>query len=296
MNWDDLRYALAVAELGSLSAAATALGVNASTVLRRIAALEASVGARLFERDRTGYRVTQEGNALVTSLRPVQDRIAGIARSFVPEDMGAETIVRMAAPSALASALIAPRLGQFRAAHPGLSVQIQTTTGISPARLGMLDLALCYSRPVEGDIIIRKLADIGYGLYASPELLSRHKNAKGDVLAGMPLLGFARKDLLLAPVAWLDKFEHAAQTVLRSDDANCRFSSVLSGVGASILPCFLADQALGITRIAGPDIVGRVDLWLVTHKEARHVSRIRVLTNFLVQLTRDRRQRLAGAG
>ncbi len=296
MNWDDLRYALAVSELGSLSAAADSLGVNASTVLRRIAALEKSVGTRLFERDRTGYRVTQEGSALVASLRPVQDRIAGISKSFVSEDHGAESVLRISAPAALSSALIAPRLGQFRASYPGLTVDIQTTHGAPPDKLGMLDLALSYGRPVSGDMVVRKLADIGYGLYASTELLSRHPKARQKQLSGVPLIGFAGTNLQLTPVIWLDNAAFKSQTVLRTEDANCRFSSVISGVGMAILPNFLADQVSGVTRIYGPETVGRVELWLATHKETRHVSRMRVLVDFLVKLTRDRRLRLAGEG
>ncbi len=296
MNWDDLRYLLAVSELGSLSAAADALGVNASTVLRRIAALEKSVGVRLFERDRTGYRVTQEGGALVAALQPVQERIAGIARRFVAGEEGGESIVQMAAPAALSNTLIVPRLTGFRAEHPGLSLHIQTTHGVAPVKLGMLDLALCYGRPVAGDMMIRKLADVGYGLYASPELLARHGPANPDNLAGVPLVGFSVRDGLLPPMAWLEKAAAGAQTVLRSDDANCRFSAVLSGVGMAVLPCFMADQVAGVSRLAGPAAVGRVELWLVTHKEARHVSRLRALTDFLVKLTRDRRMRLAGIG
>lgn len=296
MNWDDLRYALAVSELGSLSAAADALGVNASTVLRRIAALEKSVGTRLFERDRTGYRVTQEGGALMASLQPVQERIAGIARSFMADDVGVESVVRMAAPAALSSALIVPRLGQFRSLHPGLSLDIQSSHGAPPVKLGMLDIALSYGRPVAGDMVIRKLADVGYGLYASPELLSRFREVKQGDLSGVPLVGFASSASSLAPLEWLEKAGSEAQTVLRSDDANCRFSAVVSGVGVAILPCFLTDQAPGITRIYGPDTVGRVELWLATHKETRHVSRMRVLVDFLIKLTRDRRQRLASDG
>lgn len=296
MNWDDLRYALAVAEKGSLSAASAALGVNASTVLRRIAALEKSLGARLFERDRTGYRVTQEGGALIASLQPVQDRIAGISRSFLPEDENTESLVRMAAPAALSSALIVPRMRQFRMINQGLALQIQTTSGAPPEKLGMLDLALSYGRPVAGEMVVRKLSDVGYGLYAIPDVFSRNRTMSAQGAKGAPLIGFARSDPELAPVSWLEKYAPAAQIVLRSDDANSRFSAMMAGVGMAVLPCFLADQAPGVTRIYGPETVGRVELWLATHKETRHVARMRVVVDFLVRLTRERRQRLAGVG
>lgn len=296
MDWDDLRYALAVADLGSLSAAADNMGVNASTVLRRIASLEGALGVRLFERDRTGYRLTQEGGELITSLRPVQERIAAISRGFTPEDDSIEAIVRMSAPAALASTLIIPRLGQFHSEQGGLSVHVLTTDGAPPGKLGLLDLSLSYGRPVEGDLLVRKLADIGYGLYATPELLARHrgKATLDDHLSRLPLVGFGPQAPLTAPVQWLLSNATNPKTVLRSDDAQSRFSAVISGVGMAILPCFLADGAPGVSRLCGPETVGQVELWLATHRETRHVSRLRYLVDFLAQLTRNRRQRLSG--
>lgn len=296
MNWDDLRYALAVSEQGSLSAAAESLGVNASTVLRRIAALEQALGARLFERDRTGYRLTEEGQSLMQSLQPVQERIASITRSYGPTIEGGDVVLRMSAPATLSSALIVPRMGQFRANHPGLMVEILTTHGTVPVKLGMLDMALSYGRQLSGDLIVRKLADIGYGLYASPELLSRHKGYQNNRLNGLPLIGICGAEPLDAPYQWQQTVARECQVILQTDDANVRLSAALSGVGLALLPCFLADQAPGLTRLFGPETVGRAELWLATHKEARHVSSLRVLVDFLVKLTRDRRQRLAGEG
>lgn len=296
MDWDDLRYALAVAELGSLTAAAEMLGVNASTVLRRIAALELAVGVRLFERDRSGYRVTQEGRDLIAALHPVQERIAAISRSFVVDDQGLEAVVRMSAPAALSGTLLIPRLGQFRKSQGGLSVHIETTQGAAPAKLGSMDLSLSYGMPVAGDMIVRKLADVGYGLYVAPELLARHRGpvSPADHLSRLPLIAFTAQAPLWAPVQWLASSAGDAKIVLRTDDANCRFSAAISGVGAAVLPCFLADQVPGISRLYGPETVGRVELWLATHNQARHTSRLRSLLDFLVQLTRDRRQRLSG--
>ena len=294
MDWDDLRYALAVSERGSLSAAAETLGVNTSTVLRRITALEKSMGVRLFERDRTGYRATREGGVLIAALQPVQDRIEGIARSFSPGDAVSEAIVRLAAPAALSQVLIAPRLGQLRTAHPGLTIVLQSVLGAAPARLGMLDMALTYGRPVAGDMIIRKLADVGYALYATPELLARHGLAKSGDFSGLPLIGFTGQEPAWPPMQWVAKAGQGAPALLRTDDAGARFSAVRSGAGAAVLPCFLADQTPGVTRLAGPETVGSIELWLAAQKEVRHVSRLRALSDFLVDLTRDRQQRLSG--
>ncbi|MSP42368.1 MAG: LysR family transcriptional regulator [Alphaproteobacteria bacterium] len=296
MNWDDLRYALSVSELGSLSAAAESLGVNASTVLRRIAALEKSLDIRLFERDRTGYRLTQEGQALIQSLRPVQERIAAIGKRYSPAEQGAEMVMSMAAPAALAGAVIAPRINQFRLENPGMVLNLEATSGLAPVKLGMLDLALFYGSPSSGEMLVRRLADVGYGLYATPELLSRNKRSSEKILSGLPMIGMGNASSALAPGEWSKNTEADCKVVMRTEDAYTRYVSVISNVGIAVLPCFLADGVPGITRIQGPDTVGRAELWLATHREARHVARLRAIVDFLVKLTRDRRQRLAGEG
>lgn len=295
MNWDDLRYALAVADAGSLSAAAAKMGVNASTVLRRIAALEHAAGVRLFDRDQTGYQLTREGAGLIAALGPIQDRIEGIVRGFAPDAPGNEAVVRMAAPSALAHAFIAPRLHQFRALHPQLSIQISVTDGAAPEKLGTVDLALIYGRPAHGDMLIRKLAQVGYGLYGVPELLARHRVARPELnLAGLPVIGFAEDDLSPGPAEWLASAGRQGLSVLRSSNASCRFAAALSGLGFAALPCFLAADVTGLTRVCGPEIAGSVELWLASHKQVRHMSRLQAVADFLVELARDRRERLAG--
>lgn len=295
MNWDDLRFALAVADAGSLSAAAEAMGVNASTVLRRIAALEKAVGSRLFERGRAGYRLTPEGAELVSALRPVQQRIGSIERGFQHQAEGTEAIVRMAAPAGLSVAFLASRIMHLRAEQPGIVVQLSTNRGLPPAALGPLDIALCYGRPVQGDMVTRKLADVGYGLYGPPEQLPRgdRANAEPDI-SRLPLLGFGDDEVPSGPVDWLAQAGADSNIIFRSGDAGCRLTAAQSGMGFAVLPCFMADEVPGLTRLAGPDSVGFVDLWLVTHRQARDVSRISVLVDFLVRLTRSRRERLAG--
>jgi DNA-binding transcriptional LysR family regulator len=252
------------------------------------------MGVRLFERDRTGYRATSEGGALIEALQPVQDRIEGIARTFSQDDSASEAIVRLAAPAALSQVLIAPRLGQLRMGHAGLSILLHVISGAAPARLGMLDMALTYGRPVAGDMIIRKLADVGYALYAIPELLARHRMVKSGDLTGMPLIGFTGQEPAWPPAQWQAQAERVAQTVFRCDDAESRRAAMEAGVGAAILPCFLAEQKPGVTRLLGPETLGSVELWLAVQKEVRHVSRLREMADFLVDLMKDRQPRLAG--
>ncbi len=294
MNWDDLRFALAVADSGSLTAAAEALEVNASTVLRRISALEKAVGVRLFVRGRAGYQLTEEGAGLVTALRPVQQRLAGIERGFGEDGAGTELRVQLAAPAAFAGYFLAPRLRQLRIEQPALLVELSTIRGLPPTALSNLDAALCYGAPVQGDMLTRKLSEIGYGLYGAAELLARRGRGPLDI-ARLPLIGFAHDEPASGPAEWMNGHCSAgSDVVFRSNDASCRLAAVQSAMGFACLPCFMADQLPGLTRIAGPDAVGHQELWLVTHWQAREVARIRLLVDSVVTLVQSRRERLRG--
>ncbi len=296
MNWDDLRFALAVADSGSLTAAADALGVNASTVLRRIAALEKAVGVRLFARGRAGYHLTEEGAGLVAALRPVQQRLAGIERGFGNDGAGSEARVQLAAPAAFASYFLAPRLRQLQIEQPGLVVELSTTRGVPPTALSNLDAALCYGVPAQGDMLTRKLSEIGYGLYGAAELLARRGRTASDI-AKLPLIGFAHDEPASGPAEWMaNQCAAGGNVVFRSSDPSCRLAAVQSALGFACLPCFMADQLPGLTRVAGPDAVGHQELWLVTHRQAREVARIRLLVDSVVALVRSRRERLRAAG
>ena len=154
LDWDDLRFFLAVAAAGSLSAAARELGVNTTTVLRRIASLEEALQARLFERLRSGYALTQEGTRLMETLEPVDQRLTSLSRDFQAGATSLQGTVRLGASDIIASGFVAPSLGRFRAEKPDIALDVVTDpslTGRARARvlnaLRDVDLALRLARP-----------------------------------------------------------------------------------------------------------------------------------------------------
>ncbi|MGK2742311.1 LysR family transcriptional regulator [Tepidicaulis sp. LMO-SS28] len=306
MNWDDLRFFLAVAGAGSLSGAAQQLNVNTTTVLRRVASLEEDLGARLFERERTGYRLTPEGEKLMEALDPVDRRLSSLQRDFTASaSAGTEGTVRVAAGEVVAAGIIAPALPAFREAHPGLDIELLTDPALAGASaapriaspLKDVDVAIRAARPTQGDMLMRKVGDLAFGLYAAPAYLEARGRPQGmGALSGHDLIGFPRSETPLGPVWWLSRAEKAAKTVFRSSSAAARAEAARAGVGLAALPCLMGDGDNRLARVFGPDVVGALELWLLTRNDLAQMGHVRVVMDFLVGQLKARRGELEGRG
>ena len=303
LDWDDLRFFLAVAAAGSLSAAARELGVNTTTVLRRIASLEEALQARLFERLRSGYALTQEGTRLMETLEPVDQRLTSLSRDFQAGATSLKGTVRLGASDIIASSFVAPALGRFRAEKPDIALDVVTDPsltgpGAAPRVLNALrdvDLALRLARPTQGDMLVRKLGDVAYGLYATPSYIERFGKVpiSGD-LSGHQIVGFSPDDRPLGPVWWLSRAERNARVIMRSSNAAVRLGTVMADEALAALPCFEADRLSGLERIAGPDLVGGLELWLLTRSDLAQLGHVRAVMDFLVAEVKARTPELSG--
>lgn len=304
MNWDDLRFFLAVAGAGSLSGAGQQLGVNTTTVLRRVASLEDDLGARLFERERTGYRLTAAGEKLVEALEPVDRRLSALPRDFAAAGSGSEGTVCLAASEVLAEFLIAPELPAFHAAHPGLELELVTdpraSAGLAP-RVGNplrdVDVALRAARPTQGDMLMRKVGDMAYGLYASPDYLAeRGRPGQMADLAAHDVIGFPRSEVPLGPVWWMSRAEKTSRVAFRSSVVAARAAAARGGLGLAALPCILADPDEGLERVFGPDLLGALELWLMARNDLAQLAHVRAVMEFIVEAVKRHRTRLDGRG
>ncbi|HEY4343486.1 MAG TPA: LysR family transcriptional regulator [Parvibaculum sp.] len=303
MNWDDLRFFLAVAGAGSLSGAGQQLGVNTTTVLRRVASLEDDIGSRLFERERTGYRLTAAGERLVEALEPVDRRLSALPRDFAAAGEGNEGTVCLAASDILATFIIAPELKAFRDAHPGLELELVTdpragAAGAAP-RIGNplkdVDVALRAARPTQGDMLMRKVGDMAYGLYASPQYLAeRGQPEQMSDLSSHDVIGFPRAEVPLGPVWWMSRAEKSSRVAFRSSSVAARAEAAKLGLGLAALPCILGDQHGGLTRVFGPDLLGAFELWLMTRNDLAQLAHVRAVMEFLVEAVKRHRTRLEG--
>ena len=303
MDWDDLRFFLAVASAGSLSAAARALNVNTTTVLRRIANLEEALDARLFERLRSGYELTPDGTRLLETLGPVDQRLTSLSRDFKAGSENYRGVVRVSTSEMIGGSLLGPAIARFTAQMPDVALDVVTEARVTSASsaprvmngLRDVDIALRLERPTQGDMLVRKLADIGYGLYAHDDYLKNHAPvpASGD-LAGHDIIGFSEEDRPFGPIWWLSRAERAGNVVMRSGSPMTRAGAVQAGSGIGALPCFYAQNLPNVQCLAGPELLGALELWLLTRSDLARLGHVRAVMDFLIAEVQVNARLLAG--
>lgn len=291
MNWDDLRIFLAVARLGTLSQAAGRLGIDPTTVARRLQRLELLLGATLFEHTPSGHILTSRGTALLVQAQTMEGAmIAATERGGSAKGI-AEGTIRVSVSEGFGSAIIAANLVDFANAHPGIGIELVASTGfLNPSRREA-DIAIMLARPKRGPLIVRKLTDYRLGLYGSRD--------KADVLS-LSTLGEHRligyvPDLIYAPeLRYLDDVPGNLTASLTSSSVNAQAQLVKSGAGIGILPCFLADGDPGLQRFLPDDVDIQRAFWLVVHRDMRGIARIRLFIAWLDDLVASLRPFFSG--
>jgi DNA-binding transcriptional LysR family regulator len=292
LDWNDLRFLLAVADEGSLSGAARALGVNHSTVLRRIGRFETQLGVRLFERFPTGYVLSAAGEALASSARQIADTVSGVERRIVGQDLRLSGSVRVATTDTLALSVLPPMLARFRRAHP--EVQIELATGNTPADLTRRDADVAVRptlKPPE-HLIGRHVCRIAYAIYAAPSYLAEHA-----ARSPLPKHAWLTPDDSMASTVIARFMARTLPAVLVSARANSLASlarAAVAGLGVSILPCYLGDSTSGLERIRAPLAEVATELWLLSHEDLRKTARVRALLDFLADALSAERDLLEG--
>ncbi|MDK1387981.1 LysR family transcriptional regulator [Sinorhizobium sp. 8-89] len=292
MDWNDLRYFLAVARTGSLSAATRELGTSQATIGRRVQALETALGAVLFERLNTGYVLTSAGREIQARAEAAEASVLAVARGVDRELGQVQGSVRLATGEALASHLIAPRASSFRATYSAL--RLEFVTGFRAVSLSRheADLALRLIRPDQGDYIRRKVGVVGFGLYASAALVDAHPALRCDPWS-VDFVGWdaSMRDVPMA--GWI-KGQALDRIVATATSMNVQLALARASLGAALLPCFVADSVPDLVRLAGPSDVGILDLWVVVHRDLSRVPRVRAVLDFVGGLCEQESARLRG--
>ncbi|PWC34254.1 LysR family transcriptional regulator [Azospirillum sp. TSO35-2] len=280
LDWDDLRVFLELARAGSLSAAARALRLSHATVGRRLAALEQTLGRTLMERRPDGYALTEEGESVRALAEAMDDRAQAIRRR-AGADTGLTGNLRLTMTQALADRFVIPRLGPLRAAHPGLELEvIADNRALSLARREA-DLAIRLARPQRGDLVGRRLATLGYGLYGAPD-------------APDTLIAYDESMAELPEALWLARHGGGRRVAFRSNSVQGQAAAAVAGFGLALLPCLLADGIAGLERrpLIGPPLSR--EAWLLVHRDRRAVPRVRVVIDHLVAVFAAERALLEG--
>jgi DNA-binding transcriptional LysR family regulator len=249
-DWNDHRLVLAVARAGSLAGAAKALGVDHSTVFRRLVSLEARLGLALFERGPGGfYGPTEAGARAAAAAERMEGEALGLARDLTGLDQRLSGRLRVTCSETLAYRLLTPWVARFRAAHPGVVIELAVDSRVLDLSRREADVALRVARPREGDLWGRKLADVAWTVYGARDYLAAVPALSGPAdLARHPLIGWEEGMSGVNAAAWLAEAAPAEAVVYRTGSLVNQFVAARAGIGLAALPCYLGDPEPGLAR------------------------------------------------
>jgi len=285
LDWDDLRYFLAVARHRSTIAAGRALKVNQSTVHRRLTELERRIGRKLVKRHPTGYRLTELGQEMVAYAERVEQATAAFEQHLEASARDAVGVVRVTCPEPLVYRITqSPLLDRFHARHPGLRVEFVMSDRYLDLARGEADVALRSGDTADDELVGRKIADSFWAVYASTGYVERHgRPARIEDLERHALVGFDETMAGHRAAKWLSQVAPNATVVARNNSVLGLLYAVKAGVGIGPLPTALGDEEAGLVRVLGP-VPELARIWrLLTTPELRRAPRVAAFFDFVVE-------------
>ncbi len=291
LPWNDLQDFLAVARAGQIARAAVLIGVDATTIGRRLRRLEARLGRTLFEQTREGQVLTEAGEALLAQVEEMQN-----AAERIVETRGhAEALtglLRVSVSEGFGTWLVAEHLHEFAAQHPALTIDLAASSGfLSPSRREA-DVAVLLARPRHGPVVAGKLSDYTLHLYAARALIERDGEITRDALGNRhPMVGYI-PDLLYSPeLRFVDDLGPLPAATVRSSSINAQARLIATGAGVGVLPHFIGGALPELVRVL-PEVTIQRTFWLVTHRDTRQLRRVRAFSTWLAQLVAKHHVRL----
>lgn len=287
LDWDAFRFVKTVAELGGLTAAAAELGINHSTAFRRLTALEKTLGARLFERLRTGYVPTACGQAMVAAAARIEAEVTSFERSAAGRGETPAGELRVTAPAGFAADLLMPILAAFGRRYPEIRIELILAEQTLNLSRRDADVAIRVSREPNETLVGRRLAALAWGIYG---LANREYGdlAREDWISPGPGIAGGSFTQFVATRVPDERVKLRINTVMALDAA------VSAGFGIGPLPCFSADTNPILRRLSGPHPELGADLWVLTHPDLRHAARVRVFMEHIAEAMLPLRPRFEG--
>ncbi|MBL29354.1 MAG: LysR family transcriptional regulator [Rhodospirillaceae bacterium] len=298
IDWNDLRYFLAVARNGRLTVAARWMGCDHATVSRRVTTLETALSSRLFERSPRGYSLTEAGERLLTYAEQIESAAAEMQSRIAGENLALSGAVRIGAPDGFGAFFLAPRIGDLMRRYPGLELQIVAMPRIFSLSKREADIAISVARPREGRLVSRKLTDYHLHLYAATDYLAAHPPivSRAD-LSDHALIGYIT-DLIYAPeLDYFDEVTDGRHVHLTSSNLIAQMRATQAGAGLCILPDFMAVEAANLVPVLADEIALTRTFWLIVHADLRDTVRVRTVADFIAErVAADRALFLSTAG
>lgn len=290
MDWDDAKFFLAVAREGQMLGAARRLGTSQARLSRRIAALEAALGARLLERTTKGSELTEDGRSfLATAERVEAEMLGGLAR-LQGRSGEVRGTIRIGAPDGFGGAFLAPRLRKLAALYPELHVQLVAMPRSFSLSRREADLAVMVGRPDRGRLRMRRLTDYTLGCYAAQTYLdARGRPARVEDLAAHDLVGYVEDLIPSAELAYATEISRDWRARIEVSTAIGQLAAVCSGAGIGVLHDFMAAGMPGLVPVLPHRTVTRA-YWMVWHENMRVARRVGAVADFIEAEVRAERR------
>ena len=293
-NWDDIRLFLELVRGGSARAAASALGISHSTIVRRVERLEGQLGTRLFDRDYTGYQPTAAGETLVTSALAAEDAILAASRQLQGRDASLSGEIRVTTGDILIEYLLMPDIVSFTETYPEIELSLFLSYDIFDLARREADIALRFlqnNRQPPDDLVGKKVITGRNCYYASESYLETHDPRAKDTTARW--IGWDEPELF---PEWVQRspFPHVP-AVGTFHSAISQIAGVKAGLGMVTMPCFVGDTLEGVVRIPGCEPYDNFDIWMLWHPDFRDAARHRCFREHIGTAFDRERSRLLGA-
>jgi len=281
-DWNDLRYFLAVAKAGSTLAAAKLLGTSQSTVHRRLAVLEASVGRPLVIRHQIGYRLTELGEHLLPYAEHVEEALISFERQSLAYDKELTGTVRVTCTASVSDRLLRSSfIDAFHARHPGLRVELVITDRILDLSKREADIAVRLGRPRDTSLVGRKIAEVPRAIYASRSYVERHGCPEcTEELAHHSVVAYDGEIANNPAAQWLRSVAPDATIGARSDSIPGVVLALKSGSGLAPLPIHVGNRESDLVRLMNTSPALATQFWLLMHRDMRRMPRARAFFDF----------------
>ena len=283
LDWEDVRYFIALAQHGSLAATARALRVNHATVARRVTNLETLLGHSLFDRRAAGYVLTAQGKAALDGAVAMDEGALAVLqrRDSNPEING---LVRLTAARALADAFITDRLGGLKERYPALDLEMISRARVMSLARRETDIALRLGSPKDSELVGRKVGGIGFGFYASPRY--RDELETGQLPS---MIGFDDDSSFIFEASWLARQFHNYRFGFRTNSQTAQVAAARAGYGVALLPRYLASQDRKLVEVSLGEPVPVREVWLLVRRDQAKAPRIRAVADYLVDIFQKER-------
>lgn len=275
LDWSLIRAVIAVAETGSLSAAARVLGQSQPTLGRQIRAAETMLGTALFDRHARGFALSEAGQRLLPAMRQMQDGARALSLAAAGQTEDATGTVRLTASEFVSAYLLPDVLADLRHSHPDITVELVPTDTTENLLFHEADLALRMYRPTQLDMIARHVGDLSIGLFATEAYLARRGTPRSwEDIYSHDVLGYDRDDRIIRGMGSLGIDVTRDFFAFRCDNQVIYWQYVLAGMGIGIGQRAVAHRHANLRQVLPDLALPHLPVWLTAHERLRHVPRV----------------------